>query len=181
MPRIYTRLTLAEKLSRHVNNWGGAGCWEWVGAKLVRGYGHLSHEGKYLLAHRVSYELHNGPIPDGLLVLHSCDNPACVRPDHLWVGTPKQNTEDMHKKGRGATGSKRPNAKKRTHCNKGHEMTPGNIVITGTARRCRICHEETRRAVMKRWRAKNSEQYNALRRERRAERNLITKGSNNGE
>jgi hypothetical protein len=54
-----------------------------------------------VLAHRVSWAIHNGPIPDGLLVLHRCDNPACVRPDHLFLGTDKDNAADREKKGRG--------------------------------------------------------------------------------
>lgn len=79
------------------------GCWEWTANHLPAGYGLVKAEGRSHLAHRVSWELAHGPIPAGMLVLHRCDNPACVRPDHLWLGTQKQNIADMLTKGRGLT------------------------------------------------------------------------------
>ena len=81
-------------------------CWMWSGGKRANGYGQISEGGRgsrSLSAHRVSYELHYGPIPDGLVVMHSCDNPACVNPHHLSVGTYKENTHDMIAKGRKRT------------------------------------------------------------------------------
>jgi hypothetical protein len=77
-------------------------CWEWQGAKNRFGYGCLHYENEEL-AHRVSWLIHNGLIPKGLCVLHKCDNPCCVRPDHLFLGTQKDNMEDMVLKGRGKT------------------------------------------------------------------------------
>jgi len=80
------------------------GCWEWQGKINEHGYGNISLkiEGrKNLMVHRLSYEIFKGEIPNGLLVCHSCDNPRCCNPDHLWVGTPKDNTQDMLKKHRG--------------------------------------------------------------------------------
>jgi len=78
-------------------------CWIWSGAKSVLGYGYIYKEGEYgprLLAHRLSWELANGAIPIGMEVCHKCDNPKCVRPSYLFVGTHLENMHDMGKKGR---------------------------------------------------------------------------------
>ena len=74
-------------------------CLEWTGT-LRTGYGRFYLDGKWLSAHRVSWEIHNGPIENGLLVLHKCDNRKCVNPDHLFLGTQKDNMYDMIKKNR---------------------------------------------------------------------------------
>jgi len=76
-------------------------CWPWLGAKKPKGYGNVRINKRYLIAHRVAYELTNGPIPEGLVVMHSCDNPSCCNPAHLSPGTVLENTEDMITKGRG--------------------------------------------------------------------------------
>jgi HNH endonuclease len=78
------------------------GCWLWTGPTNGR-YGRV---GRRTYAHRVSYELEHGPIPDGLFVMHNCDTPLCVRPDHLRVGTAKENTQDAVAKRRMATGER---------------------------------------------------------------------------
>jgi hypothetical protein len=75
-------------------------CWEWQYATNNLGYGFFRNNDKMRLAHRVSYEINNGPIPSGMCVCHLCDNPVCVNPDHLWLGTVKENMHDMIKKGR---------------------------------------------------------------------------------
>ena len=76
------------------------GCWNWRAAQTRKGYGHMSFGGKVVESHRVSWMLNVGPIPSGLWVLHRCDNPLCVRPDHLFLGTAKDNIQDAWKKGR---------------------------------------------------------------------------------
>lgn len=76
------------------------GCWNWIGASLPRGYGRFYFRGKPRYAHRVSLELHGVEVPDGLNVLHACDNPRCVNPNHLSVGTQQDNMRDARDKGR---------------------------------------------------------------------------------
>ncbi|MGO4763838.1 HNH endonuclease signature motif containing protein [Cupriavidus campinensis] len=79
------------------------GCWEWVGSKDRKGYGRMWVRGRgNTPAHRASYEIHKGPIPDGFCVLHACDNPQCVNPDHLSLGSLADNNADMRRKGRHA-------------------------------------------------------------------------------
>lgn len=76
-------------------------CWPWNAAKNSAGYGHIIFQGKNHLAHRIAYFLENGPLPPGLLICHTCDNPLCCNPDHLFQGTNADNVADMEAKGRG--------------------------------------------------------------------------------
>lgn len=77
------------------------GCWRWIKSfVLTTGYGKLDHKGKTYSAHRESYKIFKGEIPKGKHICHSCDNKWCINPDHLWIGTQKQNIQDMIAKGR---------------------------------------------------------------------------------
>lgn len=85
-----------------------SGCWTWTGSKYRNGYGWLKVFGKVVSAHRYSYELHKGPIPDGLHILHSCDVKDCVNPDHLRPGTHAENMLEAHDRGAIRTGENHP-------------------------------------------------------------------------
>ena len=88
------------------------GCWLWEGAKYQNGYGWLKVFGKVVSAHRFSYELHKGSIPEGMHILHSCDVRHCVNPDHLRVGTHQENMREAAERGRMPTGDQHPMAGK---------------------------------------------------------------------
>lgn len=89
-----------------------SGCWEWTAVR-IGGYGAFYAQGQQRKATRVAWTLLNGPIPDGMNILHHCDNPGCVNPEHLYPGTTKQNAEDRVNRGRQpiAFGTDNPSAK----------------------------------------------------------------------
>jgi hypothetical protein len=91
---------LSERFWEKVKRSGRNTCWPWVGGCFADGYGAINVDGKPQRAPRVSYELKNGPIPEGLHIRHSCDNPKCVNPRHLLTGTPSQNAADKVARGR---------------------------------------------------------------------------------
>jgi hypothetical protein len=86
------------------------GCWVWTGMKSKTGYGQVKRDGKFIFAHRYSYMLHKGELGK-LFVLHACDNRLCCNPDHLSLGTQKDNQQDMKRKKRHCHGERSPNAK----------------------------------------------------------------------
>jgi hypothetical protein len=104
-------IPLADRFWRNVDASGE--CWEWRGHRMNHGYGSIVVGGKRILAHRLAYELTYGPIPDGLDILHHCDNPGCVRPEHLRAGTHTENMQDKMARGRAnhLRGDQNPNAR----------------------------------------------------------------------
>jgi hypothetical protein len=103
IPMSYNKGTLEERFWQKVDKDDEASCWEWRATKNNMGYGmlHSKSHGRKILAHRVSYEIHNPePIQEGMIVQHRCDNPGCVNPVHLELGTMKTNYHDMVAKGR---------------------------------------------------------------------------------
>lgn len=92
--------SLEKKFWKLVNISEADSCWEWQGRRHARGYGTIKDGGKLRLAHRVSWEIHFGPIPEGMCVCHKCDNPPCINPSHFFLGTNQENTADRVAKGR---------------------------------------------------------------------------------
>src|SRR4026209_597513 len=86
-------------------------CWLWLASKGEHGYGWVALNNKNRHASRAAWELTNGPIPKGMFVLHRCDNPPCVRPDHLFLGTTQDNANEMSRKGRSLYGERNRRAK----------------------------------------------------------------------
>ena len=111
------------------------GCLEWTGVAHKRGYGRITINSKSVQTHRLAWELANGPIPDGMFICHTCDNPPCCNPDHLWPGTNAENTADKVTKGRAPSHGK----SKATHCPHGHPFTQANIRTSNWGRKCWIC------------------------------------------
>ena len=124
----------------------GTECIEWSGSRFPEGYGQVTYaeRRKYgtPLAHRVAWMKANGrTIPKGGKILHSCDNPPCVNPDHLSLGTQSRNILDAYGRGR-MKGANKFNASK-THCARNHPYDEQNTLIDGRGHRaCRTCHKE---------------------------------------
>lgn len=138
----------------------GNACWEWQAGLSTkpRRYGNISvYFGKEIgikcfLAHRASWIIHHGPIPDGMQVCHKCDNPLCVRPDHLFLGTQSDNIQDAIAKGRfwQLTQFLPERPPRPTHCPAGHAYDEKNTGVSirpdGSKNRyCRACHRERAR------------------------------------
>ena len=110
-------------------------CWLWTAQRTTGGYGvfRIRNPRAQTTAHRVAWEMAHGPIPDGLNVCHHCDTPSCVRPDHLFLGTQRENLRDMTVKGRRYR-------RIVTHCKHGHPFDATNTYVRPTGgRACREC------------------------------------------
>ena len=92
--------SIADRLEANSIPEPNSGCLIWIGPAHWKGYGQIHKDGKKQRAHRVAWTLKNGPIPEGLCVLHHCDMPPCINPDHLFIGTQQDNVADMIAKGR---------------------------------------------------------------------------------
>jgi hypothetical protein len=138
---------LRDRFEARTSRHAGA-CWLWTGSRSAEGYGSIRVDGKMRKAHRVAWELANGPIPagagaHGTCVLHRCDNPSCVNPDHLFLGTNADNARDRQAKGRTASANltlgPRALAARRV-CANGHPRNDANAGRRANGRRrCRVC------------------------------------------
>jgi hypothetical protein len=128
----------------------GPGCWEWT-AGTQYGYGRFVLGGRTFKAHRLSYEISVGVIPDGLKVLHHCDNPPCVNPAHLFVGTHADNVRDREAKGRGNSVPASDAHRSQEHCPNGHPYDQANTSHYRGQRKCRTCAS----ARMRAWRSRH--------------------------
>lgn len=135
-------LTPAERLLLYIDIAPGQGpkgeCHQWRGACDTNGYGVLRVNKRTVNTHRLAWILRHGEIPEGKEVCHRCDNKPCCRDEHLFLGTPLENSQDAAKKGLLARGERNFNGKK-THCPAGHEYTVENIYRHKHGRHCRAC------------------------------------------
>lgn len=113
-------------------------CWLWKGAVSMAGYGRFWNDGRMCQASRFSYELVHGKIPKGKEACHRCDTPACVNPEHIFIGTHRENLLDASAKGRIGKPSERL-----THCKRGHPFAGDNLRVlpNGKYRVCKECHK----------------------------------------
>jgi len=109
-----------------------SGCVLWTSATNRTGYGRFTVQGKLVLAHRFAWQIAHGPVPAGLCVLHRCDVRRCVNVSHLWIGTHRDNTQDMVQKGRDAQSRK-------TACPQGHPYDEANTYWHRGDRHCHTC------------------------------------------
>jgi hypothetical protein len=108
-------------------------CWVWTRSKNDKGYGQITHDGRVMYAHRLTYQLMVGPIPEGLEIDHLCRNTSCCRPSHLEAVTHAENIRRGYE------------AKNQTHCKRGHDLAGAYITKDGR-RDCRECHRAREKA-----------------------------------
>lgn len=139
-----TEAPWAARFWAKVDRRGPDECWPWLTGRTAKGYGEFTIGSRSLKASRVAWELTQGQILDGLNVCHTCDNPPCCNPAHLWLGTLAENNADAKKKGRTRNGG--PMAV----CSKGHTFTPENALVWAGVRRCRECQKARQQAYRQR-------------------------------
>lgn len=155
--KINARGTVQVRFERNTIPEPNSGCHLWMAACDRHGYGQMRNGQKLIYASHIALELTGVAVPNNKFVLHHCDNPLCVNPDHLFIGNQADNVSDMMLKqrhnhkglelGRGWQ-------RNRTHCGRGHELTGDNVVIrTGGRRECRQCGRASRREWKRRHRA----------------------------
>lgn len=140
--RIFEKLPARVRFWQHVQPGSPDECWLWNNGATPNEYGQLYNaKGPKIRSHRLSFEMHHGPIPKGMHVCHRCDVKACVNPAHLFVGTQQDNMRDMHAKGRGYI----PPTK--DHCKYGHplQVTNGFNRSGSPAKICRVCARQRER------------------------------------
>ena len=123
-----------------------SGCWIWTAGTTSDGYGQFSLGGGPKRAHRVSYEHYVGEIPDGMLILHECDTPLCVAPEHLRVGTYAENTADMYERNR----QHDHHFKTKEFCKRGHRIADNYNITSQGKRRCIPCRNLLAREAYRR-------------------------------
>jgi hypothetical protein len=126
---------LAERFWEKVNVGTPDECWTWAACTNPLGYGWINVNNSGELAHRISWLINHGEIPEGLVICHKCDNPPCVNPNHLFLGTQKDNMQDYARKGLHHCAIK-------THCKQGHEFSPENTRVYDGKRYCMACNRK---------------------------------------
>ncbi len=137
------RITEAEFWSRGIPE-PNTGCLLWMWSADEHGYGRLRYDAKFTKASRLAWIFVHGPIPDGLWVCHRCDTPLCFNPDHLFLGTPRENNWDARAKGRLINVGR--NHREKTHCAHGHPYSGANVYYKRTGgRSCLTCRRLAKR------------------------------------
>lgn len=134
---IYTseqKVRRIERIKRKVEI-NANGCWIYHGQTLPSGYVHIRFGNRLWAGHRLMYAMAKGPIPPGMFVCHTCDVRNCINPEHLWLGTPKDNSQDCASKGR-------VHGQTLTSCKRGHPLDESNSYRHAGRRHCRICQAD---------------------------------------
>ena len=129
-----------QRIEPYIERLPWSGCWIWLKSLNNGGYGTVAVKGKSKFAHRFSWEFYRGPIPSGKNVLHRCDIPSCVNPDHLFIGSQTDNHLDSQTKGRRYK-------QQSDKCIHGHPAIPENVYFSNGHRYCLLCKRESRRRL----------------------------------